>query len=73
MRGCSGAYSAIKKNGWLDEITSHFEFKRNYWTKEKCQEEALKYKRKVDFRRNSSSAVAFADRNGFYIEITSHM
>lgn len=41
----SGSYSSALRNKWLDEICGHMIplMRRNYWTFEKCQEEALKY------------------------------
>jgi hypothetical protein len=52
----SKCYNTIKRNGWIDDICSHMilsKLPRGYWTKEKCQEEALKYNNKSDFRINS--------------------
>ena len=42
-----------------------------YWTKEKCQEEALKYKTKKDFKKSGAYTVAL--KNGFLDEICIHM
>jgi len=71
-----GAAAAAKRNGWFDEITMHLKHQNtpnNYWTKERCREEALKYKRKVDFMKGSSGAYYAAKRNGWFDEIISHM
>ena len=46
---------------------------RGYWTKEKCQEEALKYQTKNEFKLGSCSAYGAAYRNGWLDEICSHM
>jgi hypothetical protein len=51
----SGAYKSSYKNGWLEEITINLlKFKKgnNYWCKEKCKEEALKYLTKNNFILN---------------------
>ncbi len=72
----STAYGCAKRNKWLDEICSHMiEIKKpnRYWTKEQCHEEALKYKTKVDFRKNSQSAYSTANKNKWLDEICSHM
>ena len=40
------AYEISRKNKWLDEICSHMQkIKKpsDYWTKERCHEEDLKY------------------------------
>ena len=58
-RGSVGAYESSRKNGWLDEVCGHMvEIKKpnGYWTKEKCQKEALKYKSKNEFQKGSSGA-----------------
>jgi len=68
-------YNTSNKNGWLDEICSHMEEKQKpdgYWTKEKCQEEALKYKTKTEFRNYCSSAYRASLYNN-WIDLFSHM
>lgn len=46
----------------------------NYkWSKEKCQEEALKYIHKIDFKNNSRGAYHSARTNGWLEEICYHM
>jgi predicted GIY-YIG superfamily endonuclease len=44
-----------------------------YWTKEKCQEEALKYKCRVDFQKNSRPQYSEAYKKNWLDEICSHM
>jgi len=46
---------------------------KNYWTKERCIEEALKYTKKIDFYNFSSSAYQKSYKNGWVNEICSHM
>ena len=64
-------------NGWYDECTTHMfrvQVPSNYWkNKEKCIEEALKYKRISDWAKNSSSSYNSARKNGWYDECISHM
>lgn len=43
-----------------------------YWTKERCQKEALKYKTRMEFK-SSSSAYDVACRNGWIKDICGHM
>lgn len=47
--------------------------KINYWTFEKCFEEALKYTTKIDFIKNSNNVYKIAWRNDWLKDITSHM
>ena len=46
---------------------------KNYWTKERCHEEALKYKFRSDFYRKSVSCYSKAWENRWLDEICSHM
>lgn len=46
---------------------------RGYWTKEKCQIESLKYKKRSEFKSGSGGAYNFAKDNKFLDEICSHM
>ena len=51
------AYTSALNNGWLDEICKHMGDKkivRDYWTKDTCKEEALKYKGRGDFSIKSA-------------------
>ena len=43
------------------------------WTKEKILIEALKYKKIIDFQKNSSGAYNAARRIGCFDEATSHI
>jgi predicted GIY-YIG superfamily endonuclease len=54
---CSSAYSIALKNNWLNNICHHMKEiikPKNYWTFEKCKEEASKYSSLKDFEKNSS-------------------
>ena len=46
---------------------------RNYWTYEKCKEEALKYNTKTEFQLKSKGAYNSSRNNGWFIDICSHM
>ena len=70
------AYNAAQRKKWLDDICSHMvEIKKpkGYWTKEKCQEEALKYDTTKDFRKYSVTAYDICVTNNWYDEMCSHM
>ena len=65
------AYSAIRRHHWQDELCSHLKSKnkpRNYWTKERCYIESLKYKNKKQFAINSGSAHNASERNNWLNE-----
>ena len=71
-RGNSWAYKCAKKNGWLDDYT-WFERKimpNGYWGKERCYNEALKYKSRTEFGDNSPGAYHAAKTNGWIEDYT---
>ena len=71
-----GAYSAARKKGWIKDICSHMispQKPNGYWTKERCHEEALKYKVKEDFTKKSGGAYSAAIKNGWVEDICSHI
>lgn len=45
----------------------------NYWTLDRCQEDALKYKTRAEWHEKSSGAYEFAIRNGVLNECCKHM
>ena len=72
---CCGAYRSSLYNNWLD-VFSHMNplhKPKGYWTKEKCHQEALKYKTRTEFKNNTSSAYSIAYNNGWLDEICSQM
>ena len=76
--GSKGAYNWCWRNECLDEVCDHMEPPRNTrktcnWTKEKCQEEALKYETRSEFYRCSSSAYQWCWRNECLDEVCDHM
>ena len=72
-----GGYASCRKNGWVKEISSHMNNRickeKGYWTKEKCQEESIKYKMRSEFRKKSTSAYQTAINNNWINDICSHM
>ena len=69
-------YNYISKRGWIEELCSHMiqhKMKNGYWTKERCAEEASKYKKRIDFQKKCPSAYSSAFKNGWLDEICSHM
>ena len=69
------AYTACIRNNWLNDVCSHLRgYKtRNFWTKEECQKDALKYHTKKEFRKNNSWAYRISLKNNWIDDICSHM
>ena len=44
-----------------------------YWTKERCQEESLKYKTRFEFQKKSSGSYSSSYLNGWLDEVCGHM
>jgi hypothetical protein len=72
-----GCYEFARQQTWYKECTSHMISKskpNGYWTKERCIEEAKKYKRIVDWaKKGNSNSIRIAKNNGWFDECTSHM
>ena len=66
----SGAYRVAYKQGWLDEICEHMEKStkkpNGYWTKDRCEEEILKYKTKTELFKNNQTIHQVIKKNGWY-------
>jgi hypothetical protein len=72
----SKCYDAVRRNKWIDEVCSHMKEKqkpKKYWTKEKCKEEALKYKTKTDFTKNNSGVYSIVCKNKWIDDVCGHM
>ena len=69
--------NAARSYGWLDECLEHMLLLKKppkYWhDKEKCLEDALKFKTKTEWQKNSSAAKKSAIKHGWYEECTAHM
>jgi hypothetical protein len=71
----SSGYWGAQRYGWIDECCSHMtspQKPHGYWTLEKCKEDALNYKTKNEWQKNSSGyGVAF--KNNWLLECCDHM
>lgn len=70
------AYSKANHMGWVNGLCSHMILGRkpnNYWDKERCHKEALKYTRRTIFKYGSCVAYNKASEMGWIDEICSHM
>lgn len=62
------AYQSALRNNWLTDICHHMPLiikPKGYWTKERCQEEASKYKNRNKFYENNKSAYSTSLKNGW--------
>jgi len=71
-----GAYSSAMRYGWLDLCCGHMKTTirkpKNYWTLERCIEDALNYNSRSEWARNSI-AYQKARKNGWFEECCGHM
>jgi hypothetical protein len=69
----SSAYGAIKRNGWLDELTTHMKpARKKKWSYDECKEKSQKYTSLMKFRENEKSIYSAILSNGWR-ELLSHM
>jgi hypothetical protein len=77
VRAYGAAYASANKHGWLDEVRASLKprtlMPSEYWTKERCLEDAQKYKVKKDWAAQSEVSYKIADRNGWLTESCKHM
>jgi len=69
-------YNLSYHKGWMFDICSHMELlhkPKNYWTKERCKEESLKYESKSEYKKKSSGSYSSSLKNKWLDEICSHM
>jgi hypothetical protein len=73
----AGAYKSLMKNKWFSNLCVHMLVSKklihNYWTYERCKDEALKYKTKKDYKKNSIRSYYAATRKHWIDNICSHM
>jgi len=72
QKNSMGAYTAARKNGWLNDYT-WFEQKikpSGYWDYNACYNEARKYKSKSEFKSNARVAYKVALKNGWLKDYT---
>lgn len=76
VKNSNSCYNICLRNGWMNKITNHYKNLRkipNYWTYEKCEEEAMLFSYKNDFRLKSNGAYTKALKNKWLDDICKHM
>jgi hypothetical protein len=66
------SYNVSLKNYWLDELCEHMTEivkHKGYWTIERCQEDALKYNTRNEFKNKSRSSYGAATKNNWIDDI----
>jgi len=75
LKNSGGAVKSAKKNDWYNECTTHMiqiHKPKGYWTKERCVEDASKYKTRSEWIKNSG-AYEIARVSGWLSECAGHM
>ena len=70
------SYNKARRMNWLKECIIHMKKLKNdanYWTKEKCIEEAKKYHSITEWHTNNQYSCNLARKNGWSKECTTHM
>jgi hypothetical protein len=76
IKNDNAALCASKLHGWHNECISHMKKLKNddnYWTKEKCLEDALKYNKPSEWAKNNQYSYNKAKKNGWFKECLAHM
>jgi predicted GIY-YIG superfamily endonuclease len=69
----SAAYSAAKKNGWIDDFFPPIIKEKDYWTYEKCKEKSLKYSTKKELKEKCETVYRKILKNKWDEELFNHM
>ena len=62
--GNNGAYTAARKNGWLNDYNWFNKIRKN-WDYSTCYDEAKKYVTRSEFKTGCGSAYSLAMKNGW--------
>ena len=75
QKNSKASYQAARKKNWLNEASPHMKpmNPKGYWTKERCQEEGLKYNRKSDWQKSHPSSYQYSRKNDWMDEHSVHM
>ena len=70
------SYRWATQNNWSEECASHMRSNRmpsGYWTLERCQDEARKYKSKVQWRMEHRASFSKANKERWLVQCCDHM
>lgn len=70
------AYTKTIEQKWSNYVCSHLislKKKSGYWTKERCYDEALKYKTRTEYYMKSSGSYSAAKKNEWLDDVCAHM
>jgi hypothetical protein len=70
------SYNLAHRREWLDECSTHMVKNKKpngYWTKERCIEEAKKYKTRTEWKENSWSSYVISVKNKWSDDCCEHM
>ena len=74
-KGAISAYGSARNNGWLEECCSHMppaSKPNGYWTKKRCEEDALRFDTHKEWRKNSPVAYITSVKNGWMDDVAPH-
>ena len=76
IKNSQTASKTSKVNGWFEECTAHmtsFYKPKGYWNFERCMQEALKYKIRKEWVKNSGTSYNSSVKNGWLYDCIAHM
>jgi very-short-patch-repair endonuclease len=76
QKGSPLSYRWAIQNNWIEECATHMRSKRmpdGYWTLERCQNEAKKYKSKVQWRMEHRASFSKANKEQWLVQCCGHM
>ena len=76
QRGSPLSYRWAIQNNWVEECAAHMHTNRmpdGYWTLERCQNEARKYKSKVQWRMEHRASFSKANKEKWLVQCCDHM
>lgn len=80
-KNCPSAFYIVWRKGWIDDIRDILKYEvmaskqhpKDFWTKERCVQEALKYETRSAFKAGSPGAHTAAYTHGWIDELCHHM
>lgn len=73
QRGCSGAYNAANRNGWLEDCCAHMKPIELKWNLSACVQSARPFKTRTEWISHCKSAYQAARNRGWLEQCCAHM